>query len=115
MKSMRQTLIDTAEYSALIIRITIPSVPETSIRGNTSAAPPNKIYHTVNGGISWEIEWVAPESYQAIRHISYHAVTKSLWAGGSNGRVLMRPMTVSPRGKLATLWGELKAGQNTNR
>ena len=83
--------------------------------GRSRKAPPNKIYHTVAGGISWETEWVAPESYQAIRHISYHAVTKSLWAGGSNGRVLVRPMTVSPRGKLPTLWGELKAGQNTNR
>lgn len=88
---------------------------ELPSEGWSREAPPNKIYHTVDGGISWEIEWVAPESYQAIRHISYHAVTNSFWAGGSNGRVLMRPMIVSPRGKLPTLWGELKAGQNTNR
>jgi len=85
---------------------------ELPSEGRSRKAPPNKIYHTVDGGISWEIEWVAPESYQAIRHISYHAATKSLWAGGSNGRVLVRPMTLSPRGKLAALWGKLKTAGN---
>ena len=88
---------------------------ELPSEGRPRETPPNKIYHTVDGGLSWEIEWVAPESYQAISHFSYHAVTKSLWAGGRNGLVLQRPMTVSPIGKLTTLWGKLKAGPNTAR
>ena len=89
---------------------------ELPSEGRPREAPLNKIYHTVDGGVSWEIEWVAPESYQAIRHISYHAVTKSLWAGGE-GIILQKNLqtAVAPKGKLTTLWGKLKADSSSNK
>ena len=75
----------------------------------------SRIYHTVDDGNTWQVEWEGPHY---LTYLGYHEVTQTLWAGGEDGVILKRTIPTTPvtsKGKLATLWGELKAGQNTNR
>lgn len=75
----------------------------------------SQILHSVDDGNSWQVEW---QDSPLIRYIGYHEVTQPLWAGGEDGVILKRTIPTvpaSPEGKLATLWGKLKAGQNTKR
>lgn len=58
-----------------------------------------------------------PYKSHYITYIGYHEVTQTLWAGGVQGLILKRTIpttSVSPEGKLPTLWGKLKAGPHTN-
>ncbi len=73
------------------------------------------IFHSSDNGESWQVEW---ESRDYLTYIGYHEVTQTLWAGGADGVILKRtvPTTaVAPAGKLAILWGKLKANPNTTR
>ena len=73
------------------------------------------IFYSADNGDTWQWEWEGPDT---LTYIGYHEVTQSLWEGGADGLILKRniPTTaVTPQGKLATLWGKLKAGPNTSR
>lgn len=66
------------------------------------------IYYSADDGDTWHLVWEGPKR---ITSIVYHEVTQSLWAAG-NGIMLQKNLqtAVTPAGKLATLWGKLKAG-----
>ncbi len=72
-----------------------------------------RILHSEDDGNTWQVEWEGPHFPT---YLGYHEVTQTLWAGGADGVILKRtiPTTaVTSKGKLATLWGELKAPRDS--
>ena len=69
------------------------------------------IFYSADDGDNWELQWEGPPH---ISVIVYHEVTQSLWAGGK-GIILQKNLqtAVTPAGKLATLWGALKAPRDS--
>lgn len=82
--------------------------------GTESEINPVGIFHSKDDGKTWQVEW---DGWEFISYIGYHEVTGALWAGGKSGIILKRqyPTAVAPRGKLTTLWGNVKASNGTNR
>ena len=72
------------------------------------------ILRSTDNGDTWKLEW---EGSGTFSYIGYHPVTQSLWAGGYKGRILTRHYStaVTPKAKLTTLWGKLKARPVSNR
>lgn len=71
------------------------------------------IFHSTDNGKSWQLEWGGQGT---LTYIGYHEVTQTLWAGGLDGVILKRTVPTTPvtsKGKLAALWGKLKAPRDS--
>lgn len=71
------------------------------------------IFYTKDGGRTWHVEWKA-EMECGIAYLGIDLATSAIWAGGRNGLLLKRPITlpaksISPKGKLSTTWAKLKS------
>lgn len=79
--------------------------------GTGSEINPVGILHSRDDGNTWQVQW---EGWEYISYIGHHEITGALWAGGKYGIILKRPYptAVTPRGKIAAVWGNVKAGHS---
>ena len=72
-----------------------------------------KIFHTTDGGNTWQLEWESQDEIW-ISYIGYDVAAGVIWAGGSGGILLKRPVvptaSIAPRRNLLSPWGKIKIG-----